>query len=265
MTNHSDLLLRLLDEDRSLAPYRWLLRSVGGVIGPSQELQAKSQLLLRGNQRCVYIPNGVDAEFFTPGPAEAEAMQALGANTENRVVLATRRHDPKCGLDLLIRAVPHVIDAHPEALFSLVGDGPQTTTLKNLAHTLGVNQWVRFVGYVPHDQLPRYYRAAYVSVLPSVYEAVSLSGLESLACATPVIGTRVGGIPEFVDEGRTGMLVEPNSPADLARAITWLLDRPDTRDSMATAGRRAVQATFSWDRIAESTVRFYAELLQRQS
>ena len=262
MTNHSDVLLRALDKGTSLAPFRLLLRSVTGVIAPSQELKEKSELLLRQGQRCTYIPNGVDVSVFTPGPVEPHFLAALGVGSGNKVILATRRHDPKCGLDLLLRAVPLVIRAHPEAIFCLIGDGPQTSALRRLSVELGVDKWVRFQGYIQHDRLPGYYRASYLSVLPSVYEAVSLSGLESLACATPVIGTKVGGIPEFVHDGRTGVLVEPGSPSELARAITWMLEHPGVRETMAAEGPREVSANFSWEKAAMSTVSFYSELLE---
>jgi glycosyltransferase involved in cell wall biosynthesis len=262
LTNHSDILLRAVDQGRSLAFFRLLSRSVDGVIAPSRELEAKSRLILRDDQLSTYIPNGVDVDLFTPGDVDQEALRGLGVDRTAKVVLAVRRHDPKCGLDLLMRAVPAVASAHPEVRICLIGDGPETSTLKNLAADLGVEGWVRFVGYVQHDRLPPFYRSASLSVLPSVYEAVSLSGLESLACATPVVGTSVGGIPEFVKHGQTGLLVEPGSPAGLADAINDLLDRPDLRGTMGIEGRRVVMADFSWDRVASDTLDFYRQVLE---
>lgn len=261
MTNHSDILLKAIDGRRSLAHFRWLIRPVDGIIAPSPELQEKSRLISHHEQVVKYIPNGVDVDLFAPGKATSEAFDQLKVKRENRILLAVRRHDAKCGLEYLLQAMPRIVNTNPEAVLCLVGDGPQTSMLRRLASSLGISGNLRFVGRVPHSSLPNLYRAAYLSVLPSIYEAVSLAGLESLACACPVVGTRVGGIPEFIHQGLTGLLSEPQSAEDLAEAIQYLLMRGEIRDRMGEEGRKLAVREFSWPAVAKRTSLFYSALL----
>jgi glycosyltransferase involved in cell wall biosynthesis len=205
----------------------------------------------------------VDTRAFTPGPATAAAAAELGARFgEDIILLAVRRHDPKCGLDYLVRALSAILDREPRSLLCLVGGGSEQPRLRALARDLGCDHRIRFLGSIPNNRLPALYRAAYLSILPSLFEAVSLSGLESLACGCPVVGTRVGGIPAFVLDGETGVLVDPKSPPGLAAGVCQLLEAPALRQQMALRGRRLVEQAFSWDAIAEQTLQFYQTCLE---
>ncbi len=134
-----------------------------------------------------------------------------------------------------------------------------------MAKELGIENSVRFLGKVNHNQLPILLRSSYISVLPSLYEAVSLSGLESMACGVPVVGTNVGGIPEFVIPSRTGLLIEPKSSQMLADAIIQLLDNKPLRDEMSRECRELIVNNFSWQKIANKTLDFYIDLIRGKS
>jgi len=108
--------------------------------------------------------------------------------------------------------------------------------------------------------LPKLYSLAEFSLLPSIYEAVSLSGLESLACGTPVIGTNVGGIPEFIKNGKTGFLVEPKSSQAIADAANRMLDTPELLSQMRRDCREFVVSDFSWRSVAKKTIAYYESL-----
>lgn len=261
MTNHSDILLKVLDRRKNPFMLRLLVRRVNGIIGPSPELRDKSRVIQHPGQMLVYIPNGVDTKHFTPGLPTPESYQLLQATPEQKIILAVRRHDPKCGLDYLLKAVPKVVAKHSESVFCLVGDGVQTVALKQLAADLEIENFVRFLGRMSHEKLPLAFLAAYCSVIPSIYEAVSLSGLESLACGIPVIATKVGGNPEYVKPGHTGLLVEPYSADALADTLNYLLENPEERDRMAAGCVSFVAENFSWEAVAKQTLDFYYSLM----
>lgn len=258
-TNHSDAFLRAYESGQKREWLHFLVAGADGIIAPSEEIAKKSQDFFRETgARTKYIPNGVDTALFAPGPQSPNAEARLGARPGDDVILlAVRRHDPKCGLEYLIRAMPSILSSEPRALLCLVGNGREEARLKALAGELGCGNRVRFVGRVENDKLPALYRAAYLSILPSVYEAVSLSGLESLACGCPVVGTNVGGIPAFVIDGETGVLVEPKSQSSLAAGVSCLLRSPELRKQMALSGRTLVEQNFSWESVAVRTLDFY--------
>jgi glycosyltransferase involved in cell wall biosynthesis len=262
VSNHSHVFLKALDQGKNLSIIRLSIRKVNGIISPSIELRDKSQFIRHERQLVKYIPNGVDINSFAPDGFDQDTNKILSTISKKKLLLAVRRHEPKCGLNYLVQAMPEVIHRHPDVELYLVGDGTETPFLKNLTEALGISHWVRFVGRLPHSKLPPIYRAAYVSILPSIYEAVSLSGLESLACGCPVIGSRVGGIPEIVKDGLTGLLVTPKSPSALAEALIYLLENPELRDQMSVQARAFVTDNFSWSVIASRTVDFYNELLE---
>jgi glycosyltransferase involved in cell wall biosynthesis len=266
-TNHSDAFLRAHESGRNRRWYHWLTSGVSGIIAPSEEIAEKSRDFFQGNgAKIEYIPNGVDTNLFTLGPSTGSAAARLGARLgEDIILLAVRRHDPKCGLDYLIRAMPAVLAFEPRALLCLVGDGSEGPRLKALAGETGCSERIRFIGRVENEKIPALYRAAYLSVLPSIFEAVSLSGLESLASGCPVVGTRVGGIPAFVHDGETGLLVEPKSPSSLAEGICRLVGAPSLKEQLALRGRALVEQQFSWDSIARRTIAFYRERLEARN
>jgi glycosyltransferase involved in cell wall biosynthesis len=262
MTNHSSDFLIALESKRNLAPLRFIIRNVNGVIGPSAELAEKSRAITNGHQSIRYIPNGVDCERFSPGPVVELPQKVRSLYPARPIILATRRHDSsKCGLEYLIRAMPSVLARHASAALVLVGDGDQTPTLKALTSSLAIENSVYFCGSVPNASLPSFYRAAYCSVLPSLYEAVSLSGLESQASGCPVIGTTVGGIPEFITHSETGLLVPPRNPGEIADALNFLLEHREHREAMASKGVARVNRFFSWRTVAQCTSDFYHETL----
>jgi glycosyltransferase involved in cell wall biosynthesis len=260
MTNHSSQYLQAIAAKRSTLWRRLLTRRVRGFIAPSEELRDGTGRIMTSRQVVRYIPNGVDLERFTPGEATERALEALGVGRSQTLVLSIRRHTPKCGLDYLLRAIPSVVRERPDVVFCLVGSGEETGRLRQIAAELEVEAHTRFPGIIFHDELPDILRAAYLTVLPSLYEAVSLAGLESMACGVPVIGTRVGGIPAFVIDQETGLLVEPRSSHALAEAVLTLLRAPDLRRSMSVASRELVVQKFSWHSVAERVMDFYAEL-----
>jgi glycosyltransferase involved in cell wall biosynthesis len=153
--------------------------------------------------------------------------------------------------------MPAVLARHPDALLVVGGDGPLAATLRERAAALGLGAGARFVGFVPEPELPDFYAAADVFVLPSEgLEGFGLVTLESLACGTPVIGTRVGATPELLEPLDPTLLADAPTPEALAGTILEFLSRGD-RATLA-ARCRAHTAPYAWEHVAE---RLEAELI----
>jgi glycosyltransferase involved in cell wall biosynthesis len=202
------------------------------------------------------VPGGVDLARFAPPGDRLAARRRLGLLESAPVLFCLRNLEPRMGLELLLGAMPAVLARHPEALLVIGGDGPLAGPLRDRARALGLGAAVRFLGFVPEPELPLVYGAADVFVLPSErLEGFGLVTLESLACGTPVIGTRVGATPELLEPLDPALLSDP-TPDALARAVLAFLARED-RATLA-ARCRAHTAPYAWERVAE---RLEAELL----
>ena len=194
------------------------------------------------------MPMGVDTQRFSEAPAH-------NGNSE-QVVLFVGRLARKKGLEYLIRAFPGVLARHPDARLVVVGDGPCREQLEALSSQLRLGDRVRFAGAQPPAALPRLYRASRVFVLPSV---VAMSGdtdglpvvlLEAMAAGCSLVGSAVGGIPDVMINGRTGLLVEPGAPAALAAAINQVLESPDQAARMGSLAQRWARRRFDWRQVA---------------
>ena len=166
--------------------------------------------------------------------------------------------DEQKGVDVLLRAFALLPKG---SRLRLAGTGPQQDEYRRLASELGLDG-VEFLGAVERKRLPSLLGEAHVFVLPSRYENLPLGILEAMACARPVVATRVGGVGEMVEDGVEGLLVPAGDPDALARALGRLSGDAPLRRRMGEAGRARVLARFTWDAVAAETEGFYAELLR---
>ncbi len=204
------------------------------------------------------VPPGVDLGQFVPGD-RAAARTGLGIAAGAPVAVAVRRHVPRMGLDILIRAWSPIDRSFPDARLLIVGDGPERHRLERLAEEQGVSRSVRFLGKVDDDTLVRCYQAADVSVVPTLaLEGFGLVVLESLACGTPPIVTDAGGLPEGVASLDPSLVVRAGDPNALSRRLIAALDGkvPD-RDRCRTHAE-----TYSWPAIAERHRAIYARAVR---
>ena len=215
-------------------------------------------------ERVTVIPHG-EYGFFARGgesPDRDAARRGLGLGGHDEVALFfgyIRRYK---GVDLLLEAWPAVREARPAARLVVAGDpgrldAASRDELAARARQPGV---VRRLEYIPFSEVPRYFAAADVVVMP--YRAISQSGVLFLALSlgVPVVATRVGGLPEMLRDGESALLVPPQSPAALAEALVRLLGDPELRARLARGGR-LVAAEHSWPAIAERTEAAFAGLL----
>ncbi len=210
------------------------------------------------------IPCGVDTTLFAPLP-QAEARRCLGLGP-GPLLLYVGRIAPIKGLDTLLEAVRRLRQAGRPVRLLVVGgetDEPRDgheADVRALAGRLGLDGAVTFVGPQPQQALRCWYAAADVTVLPSYYESFGMVALEAMACGTPVIASRVGGLPSTVRDGLTGLLVPDGDAETLAAGIARVLDTPDLRRRLAREGVRWA-AQHRWPCVAEAVCRVYADLV----
>lgn len=201
------------------------------------------------------IPNGLDLQAFEGLPTRQEARAALGLPAGQPLVGVVARLTPVKRLDVLLQALA----ALPEAGAVLVGDGPQRAQLEALSRELGLADRVHLAGH--QDDVRPWLAALDVFALSSDWEGLPNAVLEAMAAGLPVVATAVGGTPEVVVNGATGLLVPPNNPPTLAQAIAALLRDPELGGRMGKAGRERVAQHFSVEQMVRQTERLYEELL----
>jgi D-inositol-3-phosphate glycosyltransferase len=208
------------------------------------------------------VPCGVDLDLFAPMDKEF-ARRRLGIAQTQRIILFVGRIEPLKGIDILISAAAQLHDDENFAVLIVGGDAraeAQVEELRRHAAGLGIDHHITFVGSVPHEALPLYYNAADVCVVPSYYESFGLVAVESMACGTPVVASRVGGLTSTVSDGETGYLVPWRCPEPFAERLELLLDNDELRASFGRAGREAVER-FRWANVADAVAGLYEELL----
>ena len=179
-----------------------------------------------------------------------------GRPADSRYVLALGRVVEKKGFDLLIRAFARISPRHPDVVLAIGGDGPAAAFLQALVDELGIADRVRFLGRLSRREVAVAMARAEIFVMPSRLEPFGVVVLEAWRAGRPVVATNRGGPPEFVDDGETGLLVDPFDTAALAGAVDRLLSDPELRRALGAAGRARV-AGFDWPTIAGEYRRRY--------
>jgi glycosyltransferase involved in cell wall biosynthesis len=265
--------------DRPLVEAR--LRRADLVIGCSEHITGKVRRRFPERAgRCQTVFNGVDVDHFVgrekPGPAPNGAPHLLFVG----------RVSPEKGLHVLLEAFRDVVRVYPEARLQIVGSAGSAPLefLAALSEESRVSDLARFYrgsylsylhsllppptsgqviyrGPVPHSEIAEVYQGADVLINPSLSEAFGMSLIEAMASQVPVVATRVGGMPGIVEDGKTGLLVEPQNPRALAAAVLELAGDRGLRKSMGEAGRRRVIELFSWGRVVQTLLGHYKNLL----
>jgi D-inositol-3-phosphate glycosyltransferase len=209
------------------------------------------------------IPCGVNLELFRSVEKEI-ARNYLGLDGKG-IILFVGRIVPLKGIDRLLMAMPYLENGQRLKLLVIGGDEycrDEMKRLRSLAQSLQIHDSVSFLGLVKHEELPYFYSAADLCVLPSYYESFGLVALESLACGTPVVATKVGGLESVIRQGETGYVVLDNTPFRLANKMALLLSMSNKE---AISSIRASVTKFSWSRIAEAIVNEYRAVLSSYS
>jgi glycosyltransferase involved in cell wall biosynthesis len=207
--------------------------------------------------RTVVVRNGIDAWAFRPAREPAAVRAEVGVAAGRRVIVMAGRMTPQKGWDVLLEAAARLAAVRTDLAWLLVGDGPLREALTRRAAELGIA--AHFTG--ERSDMADVLGCADVVVLASRSEGLPFTLLEALALGKPVVATRVGGVAEVVEDGRSGRLVAPEDPAALAAAIAAVVAAPDAR-AMGTRGRARVEATFTLDGMVRAVERVYLEAWQ---
>ncbi|NGY62879.1 glycosyltransferase family 4 protein [Lentzea sp. NEAU-D13] len=201
-----------------------------------------------------HLPSGVDTELYRPDPAARAEMRQRYGLADRPVIVCVSRLVPRKGQDMLIRALPLIQRAVPDAALLIVGGGPYRGTLEKLA--VG-NKDVVLTGSVPWEELPAHYNAGDVFAMPCRtrgrgldVEGLGIVYLEASATGLPVVAGRSGGAPETVLNGTTGNIVDGRDVEDVAARVTALLADPEMAAKMGRAGREWVSENWRWDQLA---------------
>ncbi len=215
-------------------------------------------------EQCTIIPFGVDIEQFEA--TAAATRRELGLRDSQKVIgTVCRLVEPKKGLRFLLQAMAVLARKYgqPPCQLLIVGDGPSRQELELLRDHLKLSTWVVFSG--SRRDIPRVLHAVDAFVLPSLYEGFGIAILEAMAAGKPVIATAVGGIPEFVLSGETGLLVEPGNVEALADAIDQLLSHPQQAQTMGVKGRIRAGESYHISTVVRQHEQVYTACLAQAS
>jgi len=230
------------------------------VICCSQYMQQEiSTLFGRSIEDLKIIPNGVDPEVFQALPERPR----FSIRDDDKVVFFIGRLVPEKGICYLLRAMPQVLQAVPEAKLVIGGRGPQQKDLERLVHSMDLEERVYFTGFIYNEERNYVYNKARVAVFPSLYEPFGIVALEAMATMTPVVVANAGGLAEIVKDEVTGLKVVPGSEEELARAIIRILTDDELAMRLLTNASREIDTVYKWDVIARSTTEVYEQVQPR--
>ena len=199
------------------------------------------------------IPNGVDFE---------DVQNIQPKSTEHPSILFVGRLAKIKGVDILLKAIPVIKEKIPAIHIYIAGLGPQEEELKELVKELNIEENVEFLGFISGGNKYAWYKSVDVCVFPSRHDSGPIVLLEAMACGKPIIASNVGGIPFMVEDGKTGFLFESGNVGELAEKIVILLKDKEMQEKMGEAGLEKVKE-FTWEKIAEQTVKVYKEVLSK--
>jgi glycogen synthase len=215
----------------------------GAALGLVPEIEPYSSVIHNGAETPAVPP--------TPPPPGAPRVLCLGRLVADK------------GYDLAVAAFADVLRRFPEARLVVAGDGPMRAALERQTAELGLTGAVEFVGWVPADKVPELINSTSLVVMPSRREGLPLVGVQAAQMARPVVATRVGGLPELIVDGATGVLVDREDSRALAEAISFFLDRPSEIARYGEAARTRVADLFSWSRHVDAYDALYHRLAGR--
>jgi glycosyltransferase involved in cell wall biosynthesis len=209
------------------------------------------------------IHNGVDVDKFQPAGDKRKAKEELGFSPDDIAILSVGRLYARKGLFTLIESMPAVIRRFPRAKFIISGKGQSDEMKKLVSHAtrLGVKDNIIFTGYFPDSKLPKLYQVADVFAFSTFYENLPFAVLEALSSGLPVVTTNVGGIPEIIESGRNGFLVQPFNARELAARVLYYLEHPAVASEMALLARKTILERFDWRLIVKKVLKVYDEAL----
>jgi colanic acid/amylovoran biosynthesis glycosyltransferase len=242
--------------------YDPLFRAADLITVNSEFLRGRLRDMGAPEQRLIRLPMGVDVASFAPVSGARRPGARGRAGDEIRLLSVARLVEEK-GISIAVRAVARLTTRYPGLRYQVVGEGPLRPSLERLAANLGVADRVTWLGALPRDRVREYYTRAHLFALPGIIarsgaqESQGVALLEAQASGLPVVASAVGGIPESLLDGKSGFLVPERDADALAETVATLIDRPELRARMGSAGQAFVRENFDRNTLANRLVALY--------
>ncbi len=238
---------------------QWSLNYIDEIIAISKFIQ--NQIKKIYDRDSIFIMPGIETKNFNPNVDRNEIRKKYAKN-DDFVVLTCNKLHPRKKVDVLIRAIPYVIKKYKKIKVIITGDGIEREKLQNLIKELNVQDYVKVVGFISEEELPKYYAACDVFVFTAIREPQIGSPAEALASGKPVIAPNDGSPKETIIEGKTGFLYKPLDEKDLAKKIIWCIENRDYIKKMSKDCRKWVEENMAWEKMAKETLRVFKEAIK---
>ena len=246
------------------AAARWCFDNAACLTACSDDLMQRAFALGADENKTELIPYGADAKAFHVHPQDAARVRAqLHLEKNDVMILAVGRMVYKKGFEFLVRAMPKILQAAPNARLVLVGYGDLREELETQARALGLNGHVTFAGRVPREEIPAYFAASDIVSVPSVRDdAGNVDGLpnvvlEGMAAGKPIVASNIAGFPDVIENETSGILVAEKNSDALAAAILKLAHDETLRTQLGEHGRVQVRENLNWENVAKKFIRVY--------
>jgi glycosyltransferase involved in cell wall biosynthesis len=228
------------------------------VITVSNKLKKIAKANIGFIEKIIVIGNGVSVNNLTQDTNKIKTKNYLNQKT----ILSVSNLITLKGIDFNLKAFALLIEKYSNVKYQIIGDGPEKNRLRKLAADLGINNRVEFLGRLAHKEVLKYMAKADIFSLPSWNEGFGVVYIEAMVQGKPVIGCRGEGIEDFVEHGKTGMLVKPKDVDSLVQTIDYLLSNPDKAGAIGERARKLVLENYTWGKNAEKTMKVYREVIK---
>jgi len=240
-----------------------VLEKAEAVLVASKAAFNEASKLVNDIGKLYLIPNGVDLVRFNP-KLDGNIIRKRFALEDKQIIFTVRRHIPRYGISYLLLAAKLILSKAKDVVFIIGGDGPFLNYHKQLARRLNISSNVIFTGKIASRDLPLFYVASDIIVVPSLQETWGLVATEAMACGKPVVASNVGGLPDQIIDGYNGFLVHPRDPEALANKILYLLENPLEARKMGSNGRRLAVERFDIEKRVDKIVNLYEKLIREK-
>lgn len=259
-----------LQEGENLNKQNFLKRALRSVIIRSADVITVISNYLKNyatkinnNAKIFVIPNGVDLTKFNVEKKKniVMARKNIGIERDVKVIVTVSRLVPKNGIGDLIEALA-ILEKQKknnELRLLIIGQGPLENVLKSKVKKFGLSESVIITGGIPNDKIPSYLAIADIFVRPSYSEGLGNAFLEAMAMGIPIIGTQVGGIPDFLEDGETGLFCKISDPNDLADKINQILENQELAQHLVTKGLALIKKKYDWGNISQEFLKVYEQ------
>jgi 1,4-alpha-glucan branching enzyme len=263
---------RLNANEKFLVSFNWFLRFFEeGMLSRARKIIAVSNFTKWELTNYYKIPenkirvihNGVETNKFNPPVDKRKVKKELGLNPDDLAIVSVGRLYARKGLFTLIESIPRIVKRFPNAKFIISGKGQSDEMHKLNAYSdkLGVRNNIVFTGYYPDKKLPKLYQAADIFAFSTFYEHHPFAVLEALSTGLPVVTTTVGGIPETIESGKNGFLVEPFNHRAFSEKILYLLEHQAFAQEMGAQARKTIVENYDWQIVVKEAMKVYDQVL----